>query len=78
MSACFLHCERQLKDTCFIDDVVARLSVISEIEDVGYVFLIVKLSRSKNQINVAVNVKMLVELEERVGRFLRRSPGPFP
>lgn len=45
MSAFFLQWECKLKDSCFIEEVVARLSVISDTEDVGYVFVIVKLVR---------------------------------
>lgn len=41
--------------------------------------VIIKLvSWSKSQVNIVVSVKMLTELEEGVGKFLRRSPGPFP
>lgn len=46
----FLHWECQLKETWILEDLLARVSVIREIENVGYVF-VVKLGKNKNQIN---------------------------
>lgn len=47
----FLHWECQLKETWILEDLLARVSVIREIENVGYVFVVVKLGKNKNQIN---------------------------